>query len=60
MTSPPLPLLNLSLKGIPHWHVGEMNIFCVYSLDLSAVIATIPTEKLKTLEFHGTAVLVSV
>lgn len=28
-------------------------MFCVYLLDLSVVIATTPTEKLKSLDYHG-------
>lgn len=57
MTPPPLPLLNLSFRGITHLPVRKSNdMFCVYFLRLSVVIATVFTEKLKTLGFHGTVV----
>lgn len=59
LTSPPLPLLNLPLRGIAHLHVGKSNgVFCVDFLSLAVVIVTVSAEKLKTLGFHSTVLSV--
>lgn len=56
---PPFPLLNLPLRGVTLLLTGKpKHMFYVYLLDLSVVVATVPTEKHKALGFHGTIVLV--
>lgn len=50
------PLLFVPLKDMPHPPISK-RIFCACFLNLSVVIAIVPTERLKTLDFQGTVIL---
>lgn len=50
------PLLFVPLKDMPHPPISK-RIFCACFLNLSVVIAIVPTERLKTVDFQGTVLL---